>query len=805
MKPKHLILTVMGLLLLTGNLMGQTPKKHATQRDRRVDVNITCLDNACVSSTGQLWIVSRCGDVYTADSIGASWHNARIKNVQNNYLWSEPTFDRVAAFGNNVAVAAGFISDQRTDENNFALRTSGDCQWDTVTFGKGDHWIDGFFFTVDGRMWMGSNEGLLTYSADSGRTFTVLRDSAFDSKMGIDDIYMVSADSGWIGGHGNAIYSTSDNWRSFHRWTTPQKQGLYTVTDPHSQYWVTQTRSWKGWLIASQAGMSFYSPLAPELHWQRTPLPLTVYEVDTLSDCLWALTDSGQLVLTHDMEHWEVVRNDIKIRNTSICGVMGKRVYLLTNDGVVRVAPDGRSDTCEFFTEDLSLEQDFEQPKEGYYYPAVPEPLLHHGRQWLSYRNSIYLKDAQGWYRVAKPGNSVDMRPDPDRDDRVIILLFDEHNYSVDTSGHMEPYTYRQPLEAFVKSGLESVEIKTYYGGCFHYDVHTVAYTREGNRLSESKNSLDSNLYVVHFFSADSLEQALLRLGERYSQFPSPVDFGLKENDVDLKNIFSREGSCTSYSGFQIIFVNRDGDTLSTFGQSDAECGDYFPWLLPMFVHWREASFFTYQPSLWMALKPLMPKGMHLREKLNNLQLVGPQPCDLLFFRDEEGMGGAVKESTGEYTHVALVESVGDTIWIIDATPSRGVARRPLPVNWGDKGTPDLYRFAEDNPVEDLIYKNDVLKRAHSFIGQPYDNAFLPDNGALYCSEFIYECFINSFNDSPNVHLFEAKPMNWRNKKGKLPRYWKRHFRKLGIPVPEGVLGTNPTDLSRSPLLRKCN
>lgn len=29
-------------------------------------------------------------------------------------------------------------------------------------------------------------------------------------------------------------------------------------------------------------------------------------------------------------------------------------------------------------------------------------------------------------------------------------------------------------------------------------------------------------------------------------------------------------------------------------------------------------------------------------------------PGDLLFFRDTEGMGAAVKESTGQYTHVAM-------------------------------------------------------------------------------------------------------------------------------------------------------
>ena len=170
-------------------------------------------------------------------------------------------------------------------------------------------------------------------------------------------------------------------------------------------------------------------------------------------------------------------------------------------------------------------------------------------------------------------------------------------------------------------------------------------------------------------------------------------------------------------------------------------------------------------------------------------------PGDLLFFLDTEGMGDAVKESTGQYTHVAIVESVGDTVWIIDATPQNGVSRRPYQRSFKD--IPDVYRFEDRSNVDS------ALIRARSFIGLPYDNSFLPDNNAFYCSELVYECFLTSYPLQENRHLFEAKPMNWRNAKGRLPKYWKNHFKKLKMPVPEGVMGTNPTDLSRSPLLRK--
>ena len=40
------------------------------------------------------------------------------------------------------------------------------------------------------------------------------------------------------------------------------------------------------------------------------------------------------------------------------------------------------------------------------------------------------------------------------------------------------------------------------------------------------------------------------------------------------------------------------------------------------------------------------------------------QSGDLLFVRDTSGMGQAVQQTTGQYTHVALVERCGDSLFI---------------------------------------------------------------------------------------------------------------------------------------------
>ena len=169
------------------------------------------------------------------------------------------------------------------------------------------------------------------------------------------------------------------------------------------------------------------------------------------------------------------------------------------------------------------------------------------------------------------------------------------------------------------------------------------------------------------------------------------------------------------------------------------------------------------------------------------------QSGDLIFVRDTSGMGLAVQQTTGQYTHVALVERSGDSLYIIDATPTLGVSRRHLSPLTFHLSPCDVYRLTISFDTAA------VISRAHNFLGQPYDDAFMHDNGALYCSELIYECYL----DSLCRHLFDAVPMNWRTPDGTIPAYWIDHFKRLNAPIPEGLPGTNPTSLSLSPLLIK--
>ena len=89
------------------------------------------------------------------------------------------------------------------------------------------------------------------------------------------------------------------------------------------------------------------------------------------------------------------------------------------------------------------------------------------------------------------------------------------------------------------------------------------------------------------------------------------------------------------------------------------------------------------------------------------------------------------------------------------------------------------------------------MENAKQFIGEPYDVAFLPDNGAKYCSELVRDSYLCK----DGTHIFGESPMNFLDSDGQMPAYWTKLFGSLGMPVPQGVRGTNPQAMSKEDVL----
>ncbi len=180
-----------------------------------------------------------------------------------------------------------------------------------------------------------------------------------------------------------------------------------------------------------------------------------------------------------------------------------------------------------------------------------------------------------------------------------------------------------------------------------------------------------------------------------------------------------------------------------------------------------------------------------------------PQEGDLLFqVAATSDFAQAITDATAQndsvkFSHVAIVAMRDGKPYVIDASGEKGVARK----EWNEfisaaptiDGKPGIVvkRANIDFPVEEAI------ARAERHIGEEYDWSYLPENGKMYCSELVYECYLRKDGTS----LFTSRPMNFRDADGNMPLFWIELFEKIGEPIPEGVSGTNPNDMSKEIVL----
>lgn len=178
------------------------------------------------------------------------------------------------------------------------------------------------------------------------------------------------------------------------------------------------------------------------------------------------------------------------------------------------------------------------------------------------------------------------------------------------------------------------------------------------------------------------------------------------------------------------------------------------------------------------------------------------QSGDLLFQAGKTSdMTGAITAATGadgtlNYTHVGIALRTDGRDSVIEAS-TQGVRIVALEEFLADAGLIGGHPAVVAMRLRDTTGTAKAIGRARGFLGLPYDYAFRPDNGRLYCSELVWE----SFRQKDGTPLFRARPMNFRAADGSMPSFWTELFGRAGEPVPEGVPGTNPNDLAREPLL----
>ena len=161
--------------------------------------------------------------------------------------------------------------------------------------------------------------------------------------------------------------------------------------------------------------------------------------------------------------------------------------------------------------------------------------------------------------------------------------------------------------------------------------------------------------------------------------------------------------------------------------------------------------------------------------------------------------GNCLLTDTLNLIHVAILDKENDSLYVIDATLKRGVARYPFSdfieqFTLHDGSIPSFKVCRLKNGKE----ASHFVENAKRFIGQPYDVAFAPKNGAMYCSELVRESYVTEAGDT----LFAEYRVSTVGPDGKVAPYWQKLFSKMNASSPEGKNGTWPATMFYDPHIK---
>jgi len=149
-----------------------------------------------------------------------------------------------------------------------------------------------------------------------------------------------------------------------------------------------------------------------------------------------------------------------------------------------------------------------------------------------------------------------------------------------------------------------------------------------------------------------------------------------------------------------------------------------------------------------------------------------------------------------DFSHMGMVYHRNDTLYIVEAA---GSAVR----------LSTFEKFSKNTKKPMLVGR---LKEGHkkliapaiSFslqqLGVPYDDEYVYDNGAYYCSELIYDAFMHANGGKP---FFQLYPMTYKQPGTDVffPA-WVEYYQSIGKPIPQGQPGCNPGGISTSDKIR---
>jgi hypothetical protein len=184
-------------------------------------------------------------------------------------------------------------------------------------------------------------------------------------------------------------------------------------------------------------------------------------------------------------------------------------------------------------------------------------------------------------------------------------------------------------------------------------------------------------------------------------------------------------------------------------------------------------------PTLIVAQKNQLKNGDLIFQKMDCGEL-----CDAIHAVTEGYKGN-------DFSHLGLVLIENDSVFIIEAA---GNSVRKVTLAVFSKNTKTTMFIGRVKPkYENLIPQ--VITFSQQQLGIPYDDDYIYANGKYYCSELIYDAFLQAFGKP----FFTLEPMTFKQPESNeyFPA-WITYYKSLKIEIPEGKPGCNPGGISTS-------
>lgn len=151
------------------------------------------------------------------------------------------------------------------------------------------------------------------------------------------------------------------------------------------------------------------------------------------------------------------------------------------------------------------------------------------------------------------------------------------------------------------------------------------------------------------------------------------------------------------------------------------------------------------------------------------------------------------------FTHIGIVyiPQGTDSIYVIEATTPRvriSSLNEFLSPEAGDHCAPiSVVGRVHEAYAGCIPY---TINQALTQVGKEYDYGFVLGNDKYYCSELVYEAFLEA---NKGIPVFELNTMTFKkNDSDQTDENWIKYFESKGLDIPEGELGINPGAMSRS-------